>query len=102
MNSLYDYLRGFYDVLLMASFVPFLVYFMLSWRDHVRRSFLQVFEGPQRMIVGNKNSQRSHSPPCDLRIVRCLGKNYQVYGTEPSFENRTFVRPEREDQPRRP
>src|SRR5271166_7044277 len=30
---LYGYLRSFYDVLLMASFVPFLVYFMLSWRD---------------------------------------------------------------------
>lgn len=52
VNSLYDYIRGFYDVILMASFVPFLVYFMLSWRDHVRRTFLQIFEGPQRMIVG--------------------------------------------------
>ena len=35
-NYIYDYLRSFYSVLLMASFVPFLVYFILSWRDHMR------------------------------------------------------------------
>jgi predicted PurR-regulated permease PerM len=48
----YGYLVSFYDVLLMASFVPFLVYFMLSWRDHVRRSFLYLFSGTQRQVVG--------------------------------------------------
>ena len=36
----------------MTSFVPFLVYFMLSWRDHVRRSFLTLFEGADRVIAG--------------------------------------------------
>jgi predicted PurR-regulated permease PerM len=51
-NKLYSYLVSFYDVLLMASFVPFLIYFMLSWRDHLRRTFLQLFEGPDRMIAG--------------------------------------------------
>ena len=45
-------MRSFYDVLLMASFVPFLVYFMLSWRDHMRRSFLYLFAGPERHVVG--------------------------------------------------
>src|SRR5690242_8229876 len=49
---LYGYVRSFYDVLLMASFVPFLVYFMLSWRDHMRRSFLYLFSGPGRQVVG--------------------------------------------------
>jgi len=48
----YGYVRSFYDVLLMASFVPFLVYFMLSWRDHMRRSFLYLFSGPGRQVVG--------------------------------------------------
>ena len=48
----YGYLRSFYDVLLMASFVPFLVYFMLSWRDHVRRSFLYLFSSAGRQVVG--------------------------------------------------
>lgn len=48
----YGYLVSFYDVLLMASFVPFLVYFMLSWRDHMRRSFLYLFSGTQRQVVG--------------------------------------------------
>ena len=45
LTYLYGYLRSFYDVVLMASFVPFLVYFMLSWRDHMRRSFLYLFSG---------------------------------------------------------
>ena len=47
----YGYIVSFYDVLLMASFVPFLVYFMLSWRDHVRRSFLHLFQGETRQVV---------------------------------------------------
>jgi predicted PurR-regulated permease PerM len=28
------------------------VYFMLSWRDHLRRSFLYLFSGSQRQVVG--------------------------------------------------
>src|SRR5246127_5098374 len=36
----------------MASFVPFLVYFMLSWRDHMRRSFLYMFGSAGRQVVG--------------------------------------------------
>ena len=39
------HLSSFYEMLLMASFIPFLVYFMLSWRDHINRSFLQFFHG---------------------------------------------------------
>jgi predicted PurR-regulated permease PerM len=52
MNYLYGYASSFYNVLLMASFVPFLVYFMLSWRDHIRKSFLALFSGPDRLIAG--------------------------------------------------
>ncbi|HLK18810.1 MAG TPA: AI-2E family transporter [Bryobacteraceae bacterium] len=52
LTYIYGYLRSFYDVVLMASFVPFLVYFMLSWRDHMRRSFLYLFPGTGRQIVG--------------------------------------------------
>lgn len=52
INYLYGYISSFYNVLLMISFVPFLVYFMLSWRDHVRRSFLSMFEGNDRVIAG--------------------------------------------------
>ncbi|HEU5023075.1 MAG TPA: AI-2E family transporter [Bryobacteraceae bacterium] len=40
-----------YQAVLMSSFVPFLVYFMLSWRDHIYKSFLRFFEGPDRLIV---------------------------------------------------
>jgi predicted PurR-regulated permease PerM len=52
LTYLYGYIKSFYDVLLMASFVPFLVYFMLSWRDHMRRSFLYLFTGSERQVVG--------------------------------------------------
>ena len=44
-------LSSFYQILLMASFVPFLVYFMLSWRDHINRSFLQLFHGEARVVA---------------------------------------------------
>jgi predicted PurR-regulated permease PerM len=50
-----DYIQShlslFYEILLMASFIPFLVYFMLSWRDHINRSFLQLFQGEDRLIA---------------------------------------------------
>ena len=44
----YTYLAEYYSVLLMASFVPFLVYFLLSWRDPIRARFLLIFEGENR------------------------------------------------------
>jgi predicted PurR-regulated permease PerM len=50
-NFIYAGLSSFYQILLMASFVPFLVYFMLSWRDHINRSFLQFFQGEDRMVA---------------------------------------------------
>ena len=45
------HLSSFYQILLMASFIPFLVYFMLSWRDHLRRSFLYLFSGADRQVA---------------------------------------------------
>src|SRR5262249_9694982 len=50
-DYVYSRLGSVYEILLMSSFVPFLVYFMLSWRDHVNRSFLQFFHGEDRMIA---------------------------------------------------
>jgi predicted PurR-regulated permease PerM len=44
----YTYLREYYGTLLMASFVPFLVYFLLSWRDHLRSRYLFLFEDENR------------------------------------------------------
>ena len=44
-------LSSLYRVLLMLSFIPFLVYFMLSWRDHINRSFLQFFQGEDRLVA---------------------------------------------------
>ena len=50
-DYIYSRLSSFYQIFLMLSFVPFLVYFMLSWRDHVNRSFLQFFHGEDRLIA---------------------------------------------------
>jgi predicted PurR-regulated permease PerM len=51
VNYVYDYLRSYYSVFLMASFVPFLVYFILSWRDHLRSRLLAMFEGEARYTI---------------------------------------------------
>jgi predicted PurR-regulated permease PerM len=51
VDFLYANLRPLYETVLMASFVPFLVYFMLSWRDHIYRSFLQLFRDEGRMMA---------------------------------------------------
>jgi predicted PurR-regulated permease PerM len=48
---LYERIGSVYQILLMVSFIPFLVYFMLSWRDHIHRSFLQFFEGEDRVAA---------------------------------------------------
>jgi len=47
-SYVYAYLREYYGTLLMASFVPFLVYFLLSWRDHLRSRYLFLFEDEHR------------------------------------------------------
>jgi len=52
INYIYEYVRSLYGVFLMTSFVPFLVYFMLSWRDHIRRSYLQLFQHEDRAAAG--------------------------------------------------
>jgi predicted PurR-regulated permease PerM len=51
VGFIYARLSGLYIFLLMASFVPFLVYFMLSWRDHLYRSFMRLFESEERVIA---------------------------------------------------
>lgn len=48
---LYSSLSSYYHSLLMFSFVPFLVYFMLSWRDHMRRAYLNMFHGESKEVA---------------------------------------------------
>jgi predicted PurR-regulated permease PerM len=50
-DYLYSHIGSVYQALLMFSFIPFLVYFMLSWRDHINRSFLQFFHGEDRVVA---------------------------------------------------
>ncbi len=51
VSYIYDYLHAFYSVLLMASFIPFLVYFILSWGDHLRSRLLFTLEEEPRYTV---------------------------------------------------
>jgi predicted PurR-regulated permease PerM len=50
-DYIYSQLSSVYQIVLMVSFIPFLVYFMLSWRDHINRSFLQFFHGEDRLVA---------------------------------------------------
>lgn len=54
-NPVLDYvgahLEKVYRLVLMASFVPFLVYFILSWGEHIRRNFLQCFQPEDRVAA---------------------------------------------------
>lgn len=45
VNALYQRISAYTDALLMASFVPFLVYFMLSWSDHILKAILSALPG---------------------------------------------------------
>ncbi len=51
VSYIYGYLRSFYSILLMSSFIPFLVYFILSWGDHLRSRLLFTLEGEPRYTV---------------------------------------------------
>ena len=51
VNIAWDSLSRFSDALLLASFVPFLVYFFLSWRDHLRRALLDLAGGQSRDML---------------------------------------------------
>ena len=51
LDFFYSHIGPVYEVLLMASFIPFLVYFMLSWREHIYRSFLKIFQGEARLMA---------------------------------------------------
>lgn len=57
----YGYFTQVFDILLMASFVPFLVYFMLAWRDHLRKRFLSLFQGEMRHAAHQGWSQIADS-----------------------------------------
>ncbi len=51
VSYLAAHLGSFYQIALMASFVPFLVYFMLSWQEHLRRRFLELFDEAARQVA---------------------------------------------------
>jgi predicted PurR-regulated permease PerM len=50
-DFIHSHVGALYETMMVVSFVPFLVYFMLSWRDYIRPAFLQLFEGPSRVVA---------------------------------------------------
>ncbi|HEY6987360.1 MAG TPA: AI-2E family transporter [Bryobacteraceae bacterium] len=63
--TIYGYVSGYFHVLVMASFVPFLVYFMLSWRDYIGQAVLRLFHDEGRYMAGRSwdsigNSTRAY------------------------------------------
>ena len=52
ISTVYSYAASYFHIVVMASFVPFLVYFMLSWRDHISQTFQKLFQGEARFVVG--------------------------------------------------
>jgi predicted PurR-regulated permease PerM len=50
-DYLYERIGTVYQSILMASFVPFLIYFMLSWQEHIYRRFLQFFSTDARITA---------------------------------------------------
>lgn len=40
-----------YNFLVTASFIPFLVFFMLTWKDHLRSRFLEAFEEERQPAI---------------------------------------------------
>jgi len=54
-TSLFRFLEGgagvFGDIILAVSFIPFLVYFMLSWKDHAHRATVQLFPKEHRLVA---------------------------------------------------
>jgi predicted PurR-regulated permease PerM len=61
LGTLYGYISGYFHVLVMASFVPFLVYFMLSWRDHIGRAILRLFHDEGRYMANKSWHSVAHS-----------------------------------------
>jgi predicted PurR-regulated permease PerM len=51
IDFIYTHFGSVYEIVLLASFIPFLVYFMLSWREHIYVTFLQFFEDNGRVAA---------------------------------------------------
>lgn len=51
ITTLYGYISRYFDVLVMASFVPFLVFFMLSSRDRLAETILNLFRTDERIAL---------------------------------------------------
>ncbi len=52
ISTIYSYSSRYFHLMFLASFVPFLVYFMLSWRDHLSKSIIRIFHGHDRYVIG--------------------------------------------------
>lgn len=51
LGAIFLYASRYFHLVVMASFIPFLVYFMLSWSEHMSSTFLGLFRGEDRYMV---------------------------------------------------
>ena len=50
-NLLFSSASQFVDIALAISFVPFLIYFMLTWKSHIHSATLAVFPKEKRLVA---------------------------------------------------
>ncbi len=51
ISTLYSYSSPYFRLMFLASFVPFLLYFMLSWRDRLGQNAIRIFHGKDRYVI---------------------------------------------------
>lgn len=51
ISTLYLYSSQYFHLMFLASFVPFLLYFMLSWRDRLGQNAIRIFHGKDRYVI---------------------------------------------------
>ncbi len=51
ISTLYLYSSHYFHLMFLASFVPFLLYFMLSWRDRLGQNAIRIFHGKDRYVI---------------------------------------------------
>ena len=64
------------EVLLAITFVPFLVYFMLTWKDHAHSTTVRLFPKEHRLVAHRTVGRISGDDP-EFYRRQCSGGSYQ-------------------------
>jgi len=74
---------GWLDVLLAVSFVPFLSYFMLTWRDHAHNATVRMFPREHRLLA-HRTVARISNMITQLPAGKLDGRAGEFCGKHPS------------------